>query len=320
MKKDSFSTALMFLSFAFYCSGIYFLLFQNTIPALILMIVHGLLFLIVLIRKDSGRDTISEAEEFNRYFEPEQSITVSSDPDKQVPEDSDDLPEPEAVTVSDEVADDNVIVCETIESSDSIILSEEPVADAEPASCNAEESPSADDSPDITIRSDSPVHGANIIPHAGADEKTSTIDILSVARGVTAELKSIASSVGIRFQIVSSEESVFVKADAERIRILFRNIIDNSIKYMGKAGVLSITVSTIDDDIFIVCKDNGYGLDANETTHIFELNYQGSNRISGNGLGLAQAKAIVEAYGGTVYARSRPNQGMGIYIQIPAVV
>ena len=98
---------------------------------------------------------------------------------------------------------------------------------------------------------------------------------------------------------------------------MFRNIIDNSIKYMQKAGTLVVTISAIEDDIFIVLKDTGKGLPENETKHIFELNYQGSNRISGNGLGLTQAKAIVEHYGGTIYARSPGGNGMGIYIQLP---
>ena len=98
---------------------------------------------------------------------------------------------------------------------------------------------------------------------------------------------------------------------------MFRNIIDNSIKYMKKAGTLVVTISTIEDDIFIVLKDTGNGLPENETKHIFELNFQGSNRISGNGLGLTQAKAIVEHYGGTIYARSPKGSGMGIYIQLP---
>ena len=40
-------------------------------------------------------------------------------------------------------------------------------------------------------------------------------------------------------------------------------------------------------------------------------------RISGNGLGLTQAKAIVEYYGGTIYAKSNTGNGMGIYIQLP---
>lgn len=109
-----------------------------------------------------------------------------------------------------------------------------------------------------------------------------------------------------------------VKASPTRIRILFRNIIDNSIKYMQRAGVLIITISNIGSDIFIVIKDNGNGLSKDETSHIFELNYQGSNRISGNGLGLTQSKAIVDYYGGTIYAKSSPSQGMGIYIQLPA--
>ena len=109
-----------------------------------------------------------------------------------------------------------------------------------------------------------------------------------------------------------------MRADPNRIITLFRNIIDNSIKYMKRAGSLVITISTIGDDIFIVLKDTGEGLNEDETKHIFELNFQGSNRISGNGLGLAQAKAIVESYGGTIYAKSTEGKGMGIYIQLPA--
>ena len=87
---------------------------------------------------------------------------------------------------------------------------------------------------------------------------------------------------------------------------------------MHRRGSLVITISNIGDDLFIVLKDNGEGLSSNETTRIFELNYQGSNRVSGNGLGLTQAKAIVEYYGGTIYAKSERGKGMGVYIQLPA--
>ena len=83
------------------------------------------------------------------------------------------------------------------------------------------------------------------------------------------------------------------------------------------SGSLLITISSIGDDIFIVLKDNGNGLSEHETKHIFELNYQGTNRVSGNGLGLTQAKAIVDYYGGSIYAKSMIGRGMGIYIQLP---
>ena len=86
---------------------------------------------------------------------------------------------------------------------------------------------------------------------------------------------------------------------------------------MKRHGTLVITISNIGDELFIVLKDTGEGLPSEETKHIFELNYQGSNRISGNGLGLAQAKAIVDYYGGTIYAKSTPGKGMGIFAEIP---
>lgn len=154
-------------------------------------------------------------------------------------------------------------------------------------------------------------------PGEATEEKRETIDIIQIARQTVEELKPFAQKVHLEIQISAPEESILVKADPSRIRIMFRNIIDNSIKYMNRAGRLVITISNLGDDIFIVLKDNGNGLPEKETEHIFELNYQGSNRISGNGLGLTQAKAIVNSYGGTIYAKSNVGKGMGIYVQLP---
>ncbi len=145
-----------------------------------------------------------------------------------------------------------------------------------------------------------------------------TVNIIAVAKEAVDELSDSARAAGLHVSVSSQGDTLLVRADPNRIITLFRNIIDNSIKYMKRAGSLVITISTIGDDIFIVLKDTGEGLNEDETKHIFELNFQGSNRISGNGLGLAQAKAIVESYGGTIYAKSTEGKGMGIYIQLPA--
>ncbi len=148
-------------------------------------------------------------------------------------------------------------------------------------------------------------------------ENQETINIIQVANDTIQEFLPFSAKEEIQILVSASTEILLVKASSQRIRILFRNIIDNSIKYMNQPGTLVITISTVGDDIFIVLKDNGKGLPATETPHIFEINYQGSNRISGNGLGLTQAKAIVDSYGGTIYAKSTEGKGMGIYIQIP---
>lgn len=158
---------------------------------------------------------------------------------------------------------------------------------------------------------------SNFLPPVGEETQNETIDIIQIARDTVQELKAFAEKVHLEIRISAPDEKILVRADASRLRIMFRNIIDNSIKYMNRAGILVITISNLGDDIFIVLKDNGYGLPEKETEHIFELNYQGSNRISGNGLGLTQAKAIVEYYGGTIYAKSNVGKGMGIYVQLP---
>ena len=159
---------------------------------------------------------------------------------------------------------------------------------------------------------------SNIIRLFPPDETPVKLNIIDCANKVIEEMQPYSSKAGIQVLLSSASEVLNVRADANYIRIMFRNIVDNSIKYMNRSGSLIITISNIGDDLFIVLKDNGEGLSKHETSRIFELNYQGTNRISGNGLGLTQAKAIVEYYGGTIYAKSDAGKGMGIYIQLPA--
>lgn len=149
-------------------------------------------------------------------------------------------------------------------------------------------------------------------------EEPIQLDMIHACNSVIDEMRADCQKSGISIVLSTDCETLPVRADASFIRIMFRNIIDNSIKYMGRNGSLVITVSNIGEDIFIVLKDNGEGLSLTETEHIFELNYQGSNRVSGNGLGLTQAKAIVDYYGGIIYAKSGAGKGMAIYIQLPA--
>ncbi len=168
------------------------------------------------------------------------------------------------------------------------------------------------------LQSQSPdVQAENLNDLLPPEEKPTELNIISTVSAVIEEMLPYSRKAGIQLLLSSASDTLMVRADASYLRILFRNIIDNSIKYMRRNGNLVITISNIGNDLFIVLKDNGEGLPSSETAHIFELNYQGSNRVSGNGLGLTQAKAIVEYYGGTIYAKSTSGNGMGIYIQLP---
>lgn len=145
----------------------------------------------------------------------------------------------------------------------------------------------------------------------------SSVDLLKVTEDALKQMKPYADPCGIRMNLRCSEDEVILNANYKLLSIMLRNIIDNSIKYMQRAGQLLITITKVGDDVFIICKDDGMGITSSELPYIFELNFQGSNRVSGNGLGLAQARDIVNAYQGVIYAKSSRGAGMGIYIQLP---
>jgi two-component sensor histidine kinase len=147
-------------------------------------------------------------------------------------------------------------------------------------------------------------------------EEKEQVDMGSVVGETLEIMDPFATAAGIRTGYVCSGDVTYT-GSRMLLSVMMKNIVDNAVKYMRRAGSLHITVSNVADDIFIVCKDDGLGIGKDELPYIFDLNFQGSNRVSGNGLGLTQARDIVNAYGGTIYAKSAPGAGMGIYIQLP---
>ena len=99
-------------------------------------------------------------------------------------------------------------------------------------------------------------------------------------------------------------------------RVLF-NLLENALKYMGRPGAITIRVLKLESNASILVQDDGLGLPAEETAHIFEPHYQGSNHIGGQGYGLYLVKRTIENHGGTVSAQSAPGRGMGISITLP---
>lgn len=166
-----------------------------------------------------------------------------------------------------------------------------------------------------TVASLDPEVASSILP---SNEQVVELDLIALARSIVEDMQPLCGAAGIRLELSTSSPSLPYQADRRYMTLMLRNIIDNSIKYMQQNGNLVITISNAGSNLFFAFKDNGRGLSQEEMPNIFDLNFQGSNRVSGNGLGLAQVKAIVEHYHGTIYAHCA--NGMGIYIQLPIAV
>lgn len=148
-----------------------------------------------------------------------------------------------------------------------------------------------------------------------AKELCTNIDLIEIMKTVIDEKSILSNKKGVDISISCANLNITMYADYKYIKTLFINLLDNSIKYSKPNGRIVITISNIGDSIFIVFKDSGNGIPVGNLENLFELNYQGTNALSGSGLGLTQAKAIVNHYNGTIAAKN--DSGMGIYIQFP---
>ena len=109
------------------------------------------------------------------------------------------------------------------------------------------------------------------------------------------------------------DRDIFVKADKLRLSELFDNIITNATKFTPYGGIITIDAKKDKDDISVLVKDTGIGMDPKQINHIFDEFYkvdESRHDMSSVGLGLSICKRIVEKHGGQIKAES-PGKGKG---------
>lgn len=143
------------------------------------------------------------------------------------------------------------------------------------------------------------------------------LDLVELVCREAEDMQAAAAEKSIRIQVITAEDTLFVDADGYLLKRALYNLIENSIKYMGRAGTITIRMRKEEEMAMVSVRDDGFGLSPEETKHIFKKSCQGSNRLNTGGYGLYLVKETVEAHGGTISAQSRLGQGMKITFQIP---
>lgn len=146
-------------------------------------------------------------------------------------------------------------------------------------------------------------------------------DVNGLVADVVQKLEYLARSKGI--EIRTELEPLFsVKIDADLIRQVFSNLIENAIKYSPPKT--SILVSTEERDGWIVVQvaDQGVGIEESELPNIFMKFYRSRNAkastTKGSGLGLYLAKYFVELHKGRIQVDSTPGQGSTFTVELPS--
>ncbi len=136
-------------------------------------------------------------------------------------------------------------------------------------------------------------------------------DINSIAASSVEKTAPIAARRGISvFNGIERQTNVF--ADAEKLALVFDNLLGNALKYSGDGSQVEISVIHSGGFVTVCVADSGVGVDEAELSLIFERYRLGSNRSSeykGSGLGLAICRKIIEKHGGTIWAESKKGCG-----------
>jgi signal transduction histidine kinase len=116
---------------------------------------------------------------------------------------------------------------------------------------------------------------------------------------------------GVALSIMVPDDAPNVLADADRIDHVFTNLLTNALKFTDPGGKVTLSAATEENFVRFIVKDTGVGIPEEHLPRVFDRFFRvpRENRPSGAGLGLAIAKDIVEAHGGTIGVKSKPGEG-----------
>jgi two-component system, OmpR family, sensor histidine kinase KdpD len=121
-------------------------------------------------------------------------------------------------------------------------------------------------------------------------------------------------------EIRMPETLPMVEIDLERIAKVLQHLIENAAKYSAEDSPIFISAEVVRGELVTSVADRGVGVDDFERMMIFDKFYRGQGqryRVQGTGMGLAIAKAIVEAHGGSIEVTSQAGQGSVFSFRLP---
>jgi len=153
------------------------------------------------------------------------------------------------------------------------------------------------------------------------------VQLNRVIRDVIDLIKPMANErqLSVKFE-QQSDDLCYVKADAQRLKQVLLNLMNNAVKYNRPAGSILITVNPSANEYDttylyrISVSDTGVGIRETDLDMIFRpferVGHEKSN-IEGTGLGLAVAKKLLEAMNGRMGVESKPDVGSTFWIELP---
>jgi len=142
----------------------------------------------------------------------------------------------------------------------------------------------------------------------------------SVVRAATAAAEPTAVQAGVTLALGDIDD-VTLSIDADRLRQVLDNLLQNAIRYNRPGGRVDVSVQVAARHVAILVVDTGIGIPAEALPHIFDRFYRvdraRSRRAGGTGLGLSIARTLVENMHGRIEVESGVGQGSTFRVVLP---
>lgn len=153
----------------------------------------------------------------------------------------------------------------------------------------------------------------------GVKATISPVNVSALATEIILNKTPVAQRKNITLSSAVAED-ICVAGDKEMLRIVLRNLINNSIKFTNRGGSVSISCEEEGDDVLIIVTDTGLGIDPERKKDLFTLKTRatfGTNNEKGVGLGLAMCKEFAEYQSGSIWCESEPGNGSKFFVALP---
>jgi PAS domain S-box-containing protein len=162
------------------------------------------------------------------------------------------------------------------------------------------------------------------IAHGKLQLRCQPVELRLVIEHALDAARAHCTQSGLHLSVTLPEEALVLDADALRLTQVLTNLLNNACKYTERGGHIWLTATRHGDSARISVRDDGIGISPHQLAQVFDMFVQDTPGLArsqgGLGIGLALARSLVQAHGGSIEARSDGlGRGAEFVVLVPTV-